>query len=810
MEFDKGKILPVSITEEVKKSYLTYAMTVIVGRALPDVRDGLKPAHRRILYAMHQMGLTPNKGYQKSARTVGEVLGKYHPHGDNVCYDTMVRLAQDFNMRYPLIDGHGNFGSIDGDPPAAMRYTEARLAPISLELLRDIDKNTVDFQPNFDDRLEEPTVLPARFPNLLVNGSSGIAVGMATNIPPHNLREVIDGCVALIDDPDMPIKDLMQHIKGPDFPTGGRIMGREAIRKAYRTGRGVIKVRAQAQLERMSNGKSRILVTELPYNVNKARLIEKIAQLVRDKKIDGITDLRDESDREGIRIVIELRRDANPNIVLNRLYKHSQLQETFGIIMLALVDGEPKVLNLKQMLELYLSHQKDVIRRRTKYELDKAEARAHILEGLRIALDHIDEVIALIRRSRDTDEAKRGLMTQFGLSEKQAQAILDMRLQRLTGLERDKIEAEYKELIKTIARLREILQNEKLVMQIIKDELLEVKEKYGDDRRTVIANAAGELEMEDLIAEEDVVITLTHQGYVKRLPVTTYRSQRRGGRGVSGMGTKDEDFVEHLFITTTHHYLLVFTNKGMVYRTKVYNIPEASRQSRGIPIINLVPIGSDELVTAVIPLKDFSHGGYLLTATRQGYVKKTDLVEYETSRTSGLIALTLDDGDELIDVKLTTGDNEIILGTKYGQAIRFDEADVRPMGRTAKGVYGINLNEGDEVVAMDLTMEGADVLSVTAQGYGKRTSIDEFRKQKRYGKGVIMMKTLRNDYVVGFKVVKPGNDLMMITEAGIVIRIRTDEVSRMGRSTRGVKLMSVEEGDRIVALARVAASEDDK
>lgn len=805
MEFDHGKIMPVGIDDEMKKSYISYAMAVIVGRALPDVRDGLKPAHRRILFAMGDMGFTHNRPYKKSARIVGEVLGKFHPHGDTVVYDTMVRMAQDFNSRYLLIDGHGNLGSIDGDSPAAMRYTEARLAPLASEMLRDIDKDTVDFGLNFDETINEPLVLPARFPNLLVNGSAGIAVGMATNIPPHNLGEVIDGAVALMDDPEISIGQLMDHIKGPDFPTGALIMGHEGIKSAYKTGRGSIRIRAQARIEKMSNGRHRIVVSELPYQVNKSRLIERIAALVKEKRIDGITGLNDESDREDpVRVVIELRRDANPNVVLNQLYKHSQMQMTFGVIMLALVDGEPLVLNLKEMLSHYIDHQKNVLTRRTRFELDKAEARAHILEGYQIALDHIDAVIALIRGSKTDAEAKVGLMSNFGLSEKQAVAILDMRLRRLTGLEREKIDAELAELRLTIERLLAILNDESLLIAIIREELLEIKNKYDDPRRTQIRATMGEIDVEDLIADEDAVITVTHQGYIKRLPVDTYRSQRRGGRGITAMGTKDEDFLEHLFITTTHHNILFLTNRGLVYRIKVYEIPEASRQARGTPIVNLMPLEPGETISAVIPVREFDDDKYLFLATEQGTAKKTALPEYDSVKASGLIAITLREGDQLIGAKLVTDADEAIISTRNGQAIRFSTTDVRAMGRTAQGVRGINLSNSDRVIDMDIVKDNADLLVVTEKGFGKRTPISEYRTQRRGGKGIQTIRaSRRNGKVAGIKMVRDQDDIMLITAEGIIIRMEVSGISQMGRSTQGVTLIRVEENDSVVALARV-------
>lgn len=808
-EFSHGKILPINIHDEMKNSYMDYAMSVIVGRALPDVRDGLKPVHRRILYAMHELGMTPDKPYKKSARLVGEVLGKYHPHGDTAVYDAMVRLAQDFACRYPLVDGHGNFGSVDGDSAAAMRYTEARMAKITLEMLADIDKETVEFMPNFDDTLEEPVVMPSRIPNLLVNGSAGIAVGMATNIPPHNLGEVVDGIVMMIDNPDVTPNELMMAIKGPDFPTGGTIMGREGIKSAYRTGRGAVKMRAKTHIEQMSNGKMRILVNEIPYQVNKARLIEKIAELVRDKKIDGITDLRDESDRTGMQIVIELRRDANPQVVLNQLYKHTQLQESFGIIMLALVDGQPQVLNLRDIVFYYLEHQKDVITRRTRFDLNKAEARAHIVEGLRIALDHIDEVIKTIRASQTTDIARTALMDKFGLSEKQAQAILDMRLQRLTGLEREKLEAEYRELMERIAYFRAVLADEKLVLGIIKDELLVIKQKFADKRRSVITDDDTKIDVEDLIAEEDMVITITHQGYIKRIPLDTYRSQKRGGRGVTAMGTKEEDFVEHLFITTTHHYILFFTNKGKVYRLKVHEIPEAGRQAKGTAIVNLLYITGDEKITTVIPVKTFDTDEYLFTATRHGVVKKTPLKDYINTRKDGLIALTLDENDELIDVKLTQGNEEMILATQKGMAIRFAEKEVRPMGRTARGVRGIRLAGGDSLVGMEAARPDSQLLVVTARGFGKRTPLDEYRLQSRGGKGIMTIRpTKRNGLIAGVKVVKDGEELMIITAEGIIIRLAAEDISSMGRTTQGVTLMRLDPKDSVVAVAKVVTRDE--
>ncbi|MGI6092150.1 MAG: DNA gyrase subunit A [Veillonellaceae bacterium] len=809
MDFGLGKVLPVRIEDEMKSSYIDYAMSVIVMRALPDVRDGLKPVHRRILYAMHEAGMTPNKAYKKSARIVGEVLGKYHPHGDSSVYDATVRMAQNFSTRYLLVDGHGNFGSIDGDSAAAMRYTEVRMSRVAEAMLSDIEKDTVDFVPNYDESLKEPKVLPSKIPNLLVNGSSGIAVGMATNIPPHNLGEVVDGLVMMIDNPEVTITDLMMAIKGPDFPTGGLILGREGIKQAYTTGRGVVKMRAQAQIEKMSNGKNRILVTEIPYQVNKARLIERIADLVRDKSIDGITDLRDESDRKGMRIVIELRRDVNADVILNQLYKHTQLQETFGIIMLALVDGHPRILSLPEVLHYYLEHQKDVIVRRTKFELAKAKARAHILEGLKIALDHIDAVITTIRESKTVDIARAALIEGFNLSEKQAQAILDLRLQRLTGLERAKIEDEYQEMLKTIEYLESVLADERKVLNIIKEELLEVKRRFSDERRTVITSDVSKLELEDLIAEEDIVLTLTHDGYIKRLPVDTYRNQKRGGRGVTGMGTKEEDFVEHLFVTTTHHNILFFTNRGRVYRLKAYEVPEASRTARGTSIVNLLPMDKEK-ITAVIPVREFSDKLYLFMATQKGIVKKTELTEYDTSRKGGLIAISLDEDDDLIGVRMTNGQKKIIMGTKDGLAIIFPETDVRVMGRAAHGVIGIRLNKGDKVVGMDAITKDGEILSVTAEGYGKRTPVTDYRLQSRAGKGIINTRvTEKTGEVIGLRLVRPNQELMLITSEGIVIRTDINEISVFGRNAQGVKLMRTDEQDKVVALALVEEKKTD-
>lgn len=799
------KIVPVNIEEEMKKSYIDYSMSVIVGRALPDVRDGLKPIHRRILYAMNDIGLTPDKPYRKSATIVGEVMGKYHPHGDAAIYDAMVRMAQDYSMRYMLVDGHGNFGSIDGDPPAAMRYTEARLSKIAMEMLSDINKDTVDFIPNFDERLREPTVLPSRFPNLLVNGSSGIAVGMATNIPPHNLSEVIDGVVMMIDNPGVSTDDLMQVIKGPDFPTGASILGRDGIKEMYRTGRGSLTVRAKATIEPMEGGRQRIVVTEIPYMVNKARLVEKIAELVREKNIEGISDLRDESDRSGIRIVIELKRDANPQVILNQLYKHTQMQDTFGAIMLALVDNKPRVLNLRDLIYYYLEHQKDIIVRRTKYDLARAEERLHILEGLRIALSHLDEVISLIKKSRDVPTAREGLMNTFNLTEKQAQVILDMRLQRLTALERQKIEEEYKEILEKIEYYKKVLSDEKMVLGIIKDEILAIKEKYGDERRTKIATAVDDFEAEDLIAEEDVVITLTHLGYVKRLPLSTYKNQKRGGRGVTGVTTREEDFVERIFVATTHHVVLFFTDRGSVYKLKAHEIPEAGRAARGTAIVNLLPLKPGEKVNAVIPIKDFGEARYLLFATRNGLVKKTLLSEYESSRKAGLIAIGLREEDELIAVRLIDREDQVLLGTLEGMGIRFSVDDVSTMGRTAHGVKGISLRQDDKVASVDILKPGCDVLVVTEKGFGKRTSEEEFRLQSRGGKGIIIQKvTEKTGRVEAIRVVSEKDDVMLCTASGIVIRMEVSGISKMSRNTRGVTLIKLEKDDQLASVAVIS------
>jgi len=807
------RILTKEIKHEMETSYLTYSMSVIVGRALPDVRDGLKPVQRRILYAMYESGNTADKPYRKSAKTVGDVLGKYHPHGDSAVYDTMVRLAQDFVLRYPLIDGQGNYGSIDGDPPAAMRYTEARLSRLAHEMLADIEKDTVDFEDNFDNSEKEPTVLPSRFPNLLVNGSTGIAVGMATNIPPHNLGEVIDGLCLLIDKPDVSIDELNTVIKGPDFPTGGLILGREGIRKAYQTGKGTITMRAKTQIETLNNGKNRIVVTELPYGVNKARLIERIAELHRDKKVDGITDLRDESDRTGLRISIELRRDANPQVVLNQLLKYTTLQQTYGINMLALVENRPRLLNLKQMLHYYLQHQLDVIVRRTKFDLEKALARAHIIEGLLKALDIIDEVINTIRSSPTTDEARNRLMQNFGFTEVQAQHILDMQLRRLTALEREKLQEEYDELQDRISYYRAVLESQKMQYDIIKQELGEIKKKYADPRRTRITADAQDIDIEDLIAEEDVVITLSHSGYIKRVPLSTYRSQRRGGRGVQGAGTKEEDFIEHLFITTTHHYMMFFTDRGRVFRIKCHEIPEASRQARGTAIVNLLPLDGGEKVNTVIPVRETEgEGTYIFFATRSGYVKKTALSEYANVRSSGIIAIRLEEGDALVGARLTRGNEEIILVSSAGNALRFHEDDVRPMGRDARGVKGMDLGEGDYVVGMDTAQPNADLLVVTETGIGKRTPLSEYPTYRRGAKGVITLKMVeeRHGRLVAIKVVTEGNDVIIVSEQGVLIRIPVQEIRQSGRATQGVQLMNLDAQDRVSAVAQVVTREDEE
>lgn len=810
LEDRDGKIIERDIEDEMKTAYIDYAMSVIVSRALPDVRDGLKPVHRRILYTMYEDGLTSDKPYRKSATTVGDVLGRYHPHGDSSVYDAMVRMAQTFSLRYPLIDGHGNFGSIDGDGAAAYRYTEARMSKIAEIMLTDIEKNTVDFMPNFDDRLQEPTVLPAKIPALLVNGSSGIAVGMATNIPPHNLTEVINGIIKIIDDDNVTDEQLMQIIKGPDFPTGGMILGREAIKQAYTTGKGKITVRAEAEIEEMSNGKQKIIVTSLPYQVNKAKLIENIANLVKEKRIEGISELRDESDRENaVRIHIGLKKDANARVVLNQLYKNTQMQDTFGVIMLALVDGQPRILTLRQCLDYYIDHRKGVILRRTQFELDKALARAHILEGLKIALDNIDEVINIIRSSYD--DAKERLMERFGLSDIQSQAILDMRLKTLSGLQREKIEEEYNELMKLIAHLREILGSEKLVFEIIKEELTEVKEKYGDERLTKIVAAEGEFNEEDLIKEEQMVVALTHFGYIKRMPIDTYRSQKRGGKGISGISTREEDFVKQIFTTSTHDTVLFFSNKGKLYRLRGYEIPEAGRTAKGTAIVNLLSLDAGEKISAVIPISDFEDSKYLLMATKNGLIKKTPLQEYNSSRKTGLLAITLKDDDELIDVRLTDGQDNVVLVTEKGLCITFDEKDVRPVGRSAQGVLGIRLDEDDTVIGMESIVsnnKGVTLLAITENGFGKRTELDEYRVQNRGGRGVITYKiTPKTGNIVGIRMAKEDDDVMLITNSGTIIRINVKDVSILGRATQGVTLMRTNENEKVVSIETVEPEE---
>ena len=797
-----GKIIERDINEEMQTAYIDYAMSVIVQRALPDARDGLKPVHRRILYTMHEDGLTADKPYRKSATTVGDVLGRYHPHGDASVYDAMVRLAQDFSMRYTLIDGHGNFGSVDGDPAAAYRYTEARLSRLAESMMTDIEKNTVDFMPNFDDRLQEPTVLPAQIPALLVNGSSGIAVGMATNIPPHNLNEVIDGIIKIIDEDEVTDEDLMEVIKGPDFPTEGIIVGREGIRQAYKTGRGKILLRAETEIEEMAGNKQRIIVNSLPYQVNKAKLIENMAHLAREKRLEGISEIRDESDREHkVRIVIELKRDANAQVVLNQLFKNTQMQTSFGIIMLALVDGEPKILTLRQCLDVYIDHRKNVVLRRTQFELDKALARAHILEGLRIAIDNIDEVIKIIRESYD--DAKERLMKRFNLSEIQAQSILDMRLRTLQGLQREKIEEEYEELMKLIEHLRDILNSETLVFQVIKEELLKIKDKYGDERKTQIKAAEGEIEVEDLIKEEQTVVTLTHFGYIKRMPIDTYKSQRRGGKGITGLSTREEDFVKQIFTASTHDTILFFSNKGKLYRLKGYEIPEAGRTAKGTAIVNLLSLDAGEKISAVIPIQNFAEGKYLLMGTKNGLIKKTALKEYDSSRKSGLQGITLKEDDELISVKLTDGEDNVVLVTRNGICITFDEKDVRPIGRTAQGVIGIRIDDDDEVIGMESVVRGgkATLLAITENGFGKRTETDEYRVQVRGGKGVITYKiTPKTGKLVGVKVVNGDEDVMLITDKGTIIRMKVEEISILGRSTQGVTLMRTTDGGKVVSI----------
>lgn len=809
-DVEGGRILPINLVGEMKRSFISYAMAVIISRALPDVRDGLKPVHRRILYAMDELSMQPDKPFRKSARLVGDVLGKYHPHGDTAVYNAMVRLAQPFSTRYPLVEGHGNFGSVDGDPAAAMRYTEARMSRLTLEMLRDLDKNTVDFYPNFDETLMQPAVLPARYPNLLVNGSNGIAVGMATNIPPHNLGEAVDACAAMIDNPDITIDELMNYIPGPDFPTGGVIMGDVGIRHAYFTGRGKILVRAKSEIEQYKADRSRIIVTEIPYQVNKAKLVEKIAELVHEKRVDGISDLRDESSRAGMRIVIELKKDVNANVVLNNLYKHTQLQDTFGVIMIALVNGEPKVLNLREMLYHYIAHQKDVVTRRTQFDLDKARERLHILEGLMIALDNIDEVIAIIKASATGAEAKERLIARFGFSERQAQAILDMRLQRLTGLEREKLEAEYGELKRTVEYLASLLADEGKLMGVVKDEMLEIRRRFADPRRTEITKIVEDIDMDDIIQEEDMVVTCTHHGYIKRIAEATYRTQRRGGVGISAGATREEDFLEDIFVTSTHSYIMFFTNKGRAFRIKCYSIPEASRTAKGTPIVNLLQLQTGEFVTAAFPIGRQTEGGYLVLCTRQGVIKKTPLSDFSNIRKGGLIAQNLREGDELISVALSAGDDEFIIGTRDGMSIRFSEQDVRSMGRNASGVRAIKLSEGDCVVDMSMVKPGSCVIAITENGMGKRTEEDAYRVQGRAGKGIIAMNiTEKTGKLVCLKVSEGNEDLMLIRDDGVVIRVPVDTISVISRNTQGVRLMKIDEGHRVASVALAPHNDDE-
>ena len=804
--------IPVYIEDEMKKSYLAYAMSVIVGRALPDVRDGLKPVHRRILYAMHEMGVEWNKPYKKSARVVGDVIGKYHPHGDTAVYDAITRMVQNFSLRYPLIDGQGNFGSVDGDAPAAMRYTEVRMARLTGGLLSDIDKETVDWRPNYDESLKEPLVMPAAFPNLLVNGSSGIAVGMATNMPPHNLSEVIDGLIHIINKPDATIAELTKLIPGPDFPTAGFIHGREGIKAAYETGRGIIQMRARAAIEKNPRtNRQAIVITEIPYQVNKARLIEKIAELVRDKKVEGIADIRDESDRDGMRIVVDLKRDEVGEVILNNLFLHTQMQTTFGIINLAIVDGQPKVLNLKELLQQFVRFRNEIVTRRTIFELKKAKERAHILEGLKIAIDNLDEVITLIRKSKSPQEAREGLIKRFKLSEVQAQAILDMKLQRLTALERDKIIEEYKEVLKLIKRLEAILTDEKLLIEVIVNELKEIKKQFGDERRTEIIEKTGEITMEDIIAEEDMMVNISHGGYIKRNPTSLFRTQRRGGKGKIGMTTKEEDFVEHMFVASTHSYILFFTDKGKVYSLKVYDIPQAGTATKGKAIVNLLNLAQGEKMTAFLPVREFTEGKFIVMATKCGVIKKTDLPAFANIRSGGLIALGLDEGDELIATRLTDGSKELFLGTKEGQAIRFNESQVRDMGRVARGVRAINLGKDDVVVAAEALEEGRTILTVTERGYGKRTEIEEYRSQLRGGMGIINIKvTEKNGPVVGIAQVTGEDELMITTNIGKIIRIAMKDVSVIGRNTQGVKLIDIEKDERVTGIAPIAEKEEEE
>ncbi len=806
----EDKLIPVNLEQEMKRSFISYAMAVIVDRALPDVRDGLKPVHRRILYDMNELGMTPDKPYRKSARLVGDVLGKFHPHGDSSVYDAMVRLAQPFNIRYMLVDGQGNFGSVDGDGAAAMRYTEARMAKLTLHLLDDIEKDTVDFYPNFDETLMQPAVLPSRFPNLLVNGSSGIAVGMATNIPPHNLREVIDGVVCMIDNPECTVEDLMAHIKGPDFPTGGIILGRSGIRSAYMTGRGRILVRARTEIEPMSNSRSRIVVTEIPYMVNKAKLVEKIAELCHQKQLEGISDIRDESDRNGMRIVIELKKDVYPQVILNYLYKHTQMQETFGANMLALVDGKPRILNLREMIYYYLEHQKDVVTRRTRFDLDKAQARAHILEGLLKALDHIDEIVQIIRSSENPNAAKAALIERFQFSDKQAQAILDMRLARLTGLEREKLMEEYQQLEKTIAELTAILADERLLMNVIKTEITAIRDKFADERRTELTTLEGEIDVADLIQEEDMVVTLTHAGYVKRIAKSTYRAQHRGGKGIMAMTTKEEDYAERMVVVSTHDDLMFFTNLGRVYQIKCYQIPEAGRTARGTAMVNILQISGGEKVTNMIPVPADTTGLSLVMATRGGMIKKTPMSEFQNLRKNGLIAIVLKEEDELVNVALTRGNDEILMGTRNGMCIRFSEEHIRTCGRVSMGVKAIRLEEGDYVIDMARIEENSQVLVITAKGYGKRTPCSEYREQARNGKGIrAMMVTDKTGPLAAQLLVQPEEDILLITGDGTIIRARVADIRLSGRNTQGVRIMRIAEGSEVVAVARSEAEEDD-
>lgn len=803
------KIVPINIVEELKDSYISYAMSVIVGRALPDVRDGLKPVHRRILYAMKELGLEHNKPYKKCARIVGDCLGKYHPHGDMAVYDTLVRMAQSFSLRYPLVDGQGNFGSVDGDSAASMRYTEARLESISDEMLADLEKDSVEFMPNFDESLQEPRLLPAALPNLLVNGSSGIAVGMATNIPPHNLTEIADAIALIIDNPQAGLKEIMKIVKGPDFPTGGIICGREGIKNAYTTGRGILKIHAKANIESVKGGRERIVVNEIPYQVNKSNLISTIADLVGEKKLEGISDIRDESDKDGMRIVIELKRDANAQVVLNQLYKHTQMQETFGVIMLALVENRPRVLNLKQILDFYIEHRKEIVIRRTKYDLKKALDRAHILEGFKIAISNIDKIVAIIKKAKSPDEAREELIDKFDLSERQAQAILEMQLQRLTGLERDKIEAEYLELLKKIAYFKSLLESEKKILQIIKEEISEIKKKYGDERRTQIVAEVTDFDIEDLIAEEDVVITISHTGYIKRLPVSAYRKQKRGGKGVTGAETREEDFIEHLFIASTHEFMLFFTNIGKVHWLKVHEIPQAGRVSKGKAIINMLELAKDERVTAFVPVKEFKEGSFLIMVTKRGLIKKTDIQAYGNPRKGGIIGIGIEPGDELIQVILTDGNQEILIATKDGKAIRFNESDVRDMGRGAKGVKGVTLNKKDVVIGAQILKKDASILTVTINGFGKRTDMDEYRIQSRGGKGVINIKTSdRNGEAIGVLSVTDKDEFMLITTGGMIVRCPVKDLRETGRSTQGVRLMRIDVKDKVSCVAPVVAEEE--